>query len=366
MSAPATATASWRALGSTARLVVTDPRALPVARAAVERELAAFELACSRFRDDSELSTVNAAGGAPVAVSRTFAHAVAVALRVARATDGLVDPALGAALRRAGYDRDFDLLAAPADPASAPAGAGSERPRRPGDGAGSANDDAPASPARPAPADARAEIPRWRQVEVDELAGIVRVPAGVELDLGASAKALAADHAARAAQLRTGAGVLVALGGDVAIAGEAPDGGWTVRVRDDHRDVAAEADDAGAGETIAIRVGGLATSGTTVRRWVAGGELRHHVIDPRSGLPARTPWRTATVAAASCVDANAAATAALVRGADAPRWLAALGLPARLVARNGATLHVGAWPNPPRRAAGSAPRVRFTPLEGAA
>ncbi len=332
MSAPATA--SWRALGSTARLVVTDPAALPAARALVERELAAFELACSRFRDDSELSAVNAAAGMPVEVSRTFAHAVAVALRVARATDGLVDPTLGAALRRAGYDRDFELLAGGVDGVI------------------------------PRDEVARAEVSEWRRVEVDELAGVVRVPAGVELDLGASAKALAADHAARAAHLQTGAGVLVALGGDVALAGDPPAGGWAVRVRDDHRDDRPEADDAGAGETIAIRAGGLATSGTTVRRWLTGDELRHHVLDPRTGRPAQTPWRTATVAAASCVDANAAATAALIRGADAPRWLTALGLPARLVARNGATLHIGAWPHSPRRG-GHAPRVRFVPLEQA-
>ncbi|MDW5598606.1 FAD:protein FMN transferase, partial [Conexibacter stalactiti] len=139
------ATATWRALGTTAKVVVTDPAALPAARRVVERELAAFELACSRFRDDSELSAVNAAGGAAVEVSRTFAHAVAVALRVARATDGLVDPTLGAALRHAGYDRDFDLLAARADPASAAAGAGSERPRRPRSVAGG---DAAAPPLR--------------------------------------------------------------------------------------------------------------------------------------------------------------------------------------------------------------------------
>lgn len=224
----------------------------------------------------------------------------------------------------------------------------------------------------------------------------MRVPAGVELDLGASAKALAADHAARAALARAGSGVLVSLGGDVAVAGRPPRGGWTIRVSDDHADrddgdrarLAAhdgggDGDRArltkgegggagdGAAETIAIADGGLATSGTTVRRWVAGGELRHHVIDPRTGAPARTPWRTVAVAAASCVDANAATTAALVRGADAPRWLQSLGLPARLVATDGAVLHVGDWPRPagssrgadaPRRAA-APPRVRFVPLE---
>lgn len=324
------ASASWTALGTTAQVIVTDAAALDAARDAVTRELAAYDLACSRFRPDSELNAVNAAAGTAVEVSRTFAHAVAVALRVARATGGLVDPTLGAELRRAGYDRDFRLLStAGTGNAGTAAGAGDGRPRPPRDFA--------LTPRRSG---------AWRHVEADELLGVVRVPEGAELDLGASAKALAADHAARAAHARTGAGVLVSLGGDVAVAGEAPAGGWAIRVRDDHAAAAAggEADDAGAGQTISIVAGGLATSGTSVRRWRAGGELRHHLLDPRTGRSAATPWRTVSVAAASCVDANAASTAALVRGADALRWLQRGRLPARLVARNGATLHVAGWP----------------------
>lgn len=331
-------TARWRALGTTAELVVADPAALPAARAAVERELAAVDRACSRFRDDSELVRANASAGRTVPVSRRFAHAVAVALRAARATDGLVDPTLGADLRRAGYDRDFTLIVRTGNDASAPE-----------QGAGGHGDPArPRLPRRFVPGRLRLRpaTGAWRGVEVDELMGTVRVPPHAELDLGASAKALAADAAARAAHVATGAGVLLSLGGDVALAGEPPAGGWIVRVGDGHRALVDEADTGAEAQMIALRSGGLATSGTTVRRWRAGGALRHHVLDPATGAPVETPWRTVSVAAGSCVDANAAATAALVRGHDASRWLAAAGLPARLVAHDGRVVRVAGWPAP--------------------
>lgn len=321
---PPLPSARWRALGTTAELVVADPAALAGARRAAERELDAIDRACSRFRPDSELALANACAGETIEVSRTFAHAVAIALRIARATGGLVDPTLGADLRRAGYDRDFSLIVRTGPVASAPAGAGAVR-RRP-----------PFLHLRPATG-------AWRGVEVDELLGVVRVPRGAELDLGATAKALAADTAAQAAHTATGAGVLVSLGGDVALAGPAPSGGWIVRVGDDHADPGADGRPA---QTIALRSGGLATSGTTVRAWLQHGEARHHVLDPATGAPARTPWRTVSVAAASCVDANGASTAALVRGAGAPDWLERAGLPARLVADDGAVVRVAGWPAP--------------------
>jgi thiamine biosynthesis lipoprotein len=161
----------------------------------------------------------------------------------------------------------------------------------------------------------------------------------VELDLGATAKALAADRAARVASACVDAGVLVSLGGDIAVCGTHPSGGWPIRVSDDH---AAHPDAPGA--AVAITAGGLATSSTTVRRWRRAGQALHHILDPRTGLPAPVVWRTVSVAAGSCLDANIATTAAIVRGASAPRWLAGLGLPARLVALDGTVLRVGAWP----------------------
>ncbi len=297
---------SFPALGTTALVAVAEPWALTSARRILEDELAAVDRACSRFRHDSELARVNAAGGAAVEVGPRLFEAVQVALDVAALTGGLVDPTVGATLRLAGYDSTFAELRLRDGRlvhATFPAVAG------------------------------------WRSVTVDRRRRTVRAPNGTELDLGATAKALAADRAAAAAAAATGAGVLVSLGGDVAVAGEAPNGGWPVRIADDH---AAPLD--GPGPVVAIAAGGLASSGTHVRRWTtAGGEL-HHIIDPRTARPAETPWRTVTVAASSCVRANAASTAAVVLGESAPGWLAASGLPARLAAEDGTVATVNDWP----------------------
>jgi len=305
------ATARWRALGTTAMVVTTDATALADARTAVMRELAAIDRAASRFRGDSELSALNAAAGrGPVEVSPLLAQAIGVALRAARVSRGAVDPTLGAELVRAGYDRDFaELPAAQADAAGTSAGAA---PRR-----------------RSA----------WPAVRLDRERRVVTLPAGVALDLGATAKALAADRAARAAHEAAGCGVLVSLGGDVAVAGPAPEHGWAIRVTDDHA-----GPQEALGQTIAIRSGGLATSGTTVRRWQTADGPQHHIIDPRAGRPAAVVWRTASVAAASCVDANTASTATIVHGADAAPWLLRHRLPARLVSARGRVLLIGAWP----------------------
>jgi thiamine biosynthesis lipoprotein ApbE len=295
---------SFTALGTTALVAVDPPEALGEAEAVLRRELGRIDRACSRFREDSELSAVNRGAGGEVAVSPLLLEAVEVALRAAAITDGDVDLTVGRAIDELGYDRDFSLV--------------------PG--------------ARPGVRIRIAPVPGWRTVRVDRVRGTVAVPRGVRIDLGATAKALAADQGARAIHHATGAGTLVSLGGDIALCGEAPAGGWPVRVTDDHRDVAGE------GETIGLREGGLATSSTTVRRWESGAGPRHHILDPRRAAPAEEVWRTVSVAAATCVDANIASTAAIVRGRRAPGWLADAGLPARLVSGGGEIVHVGDWP----------------------
>jgi thiamine biosynthesis lipoprotein len=295
----------FAALGTTALLSVTDATALEPGRAVLEAELDAIDRACSRFRDDSELVRVNrAAGRPPVAVSPLFAAALEVALRAAELSGGDVDPTVGRALRLAGYDRDFALV-----PPRGPAPAG-----------------------EPPPAE------DWRRGELDARQATVRMPAGTELDLGATATAFAADRAARRLHATLGAGVLVSLGGDIAVAGPPPPGGWSVGVADDH----ACADPA---ERVAVTSGGLATSSTYVRRWRRGGRELHHLIDPRTGLPVVSRWRTVTVAAGSCVDANIASTAAFVRGEEAAPWLVQLRLPGRLVHRDGRILRVAGGPD---------------------
>jgi thiamine biosynthesis lipoprotein len=166
----------------------------------------------------------------------------------------------------------------------------------------------------------------------------VQLPRDARLDLGATAKAWASDRAAeRAAAVAPGLGVLLSLGGDVAIAGPAPTDGWPVGIADDHAAHMASA-------SVAFHAGGVATSSTTVRAWRRGGRPVHHIVDPATGLPAPVVWRTVSVAAATCVDANIAATAAIVRGEGAPAWLEELRLPARLVSRDGEVVTVAGWP----------------------
>ena len=325
------ASAEWRALGTRVRLVVHGA-GLAVARDAAERVLDEVDRACSRFRPDSELMTLNASAGRATRVSPLLARVLAGALDAARRTGGAVDPTVGRALRVIGYDRDFDLLAA-------------------------------ADPARASMTVRVAAVPGWRAVELDVASGTVRIPRGVELDLGATGKGLAADLAAAAAHQATGGegGVLVSLGGDIATAGRCPDGGWRILAAEDSA-TPADAD----GEVVAIERGAIATSTTTLRRWrVAGGATAHHILDPRTGLPARTPWRTATVAAATCEAANAASTAAIVMGDAAPAWLEASRLPARIVDRDGRVLRLAGWPASGERPAMPGERPE-TPGEAAA
>ena len=170
----------------------------------------------------------------------------------------------------------------------------------------------------------------------------MRLPREVEIDLGSTGKALAADIAAETALEASGArGVLVSLGGDIATAGAAPAGGWRILVTDD-----SNAAPDGDGEVIALRGGAIATSSTTVRRWTRGGVALHHLVDPRTGLAAATPWQSVSVIAASCVDANVAATAAMIGGEERLGWLTELGLAARLVRADGAIERVAGWPLP--------------------
>ncbi|MDX6257343.1 MAG: FAD:protein transferase [Frankiales bacterium] len=297
------ASRSWRALGTYVRLVLPEPMAMETAELLLADEISAADRACSRFRTDSELSRVNRNAGRPVPVSGYLMHAVDTAVRAAEMTGGLVDPLLGDAIIGAGYDRDFDAL-----PLDGP----------------------PAVPGR-------TQGQAWRRIELDRTIGTVRIPRGSRLDLGSSAKALAAQEAARRITTATGSPVLVSLGGDIALAGPELSDGWPVRV-------AERPEDDGSGTVVVLRDGGLATSSTLLRRWRRAGRDLHHIIDPRTGAPAAPCWRTVTVAGATCVDANAASTGAIVMGPAAPEWLDSLGLPARLVGEDGTVTVVGGWP----------------------
>ncbi|HET9171044.1 MAG TPA: FAD:protein FMN transferase [Actinospica sp.] len=295
--------------GGTAVILTTDPSAADAAHAIALAETAAMDEACSRFRPDSELARVNAAAGEPVVVGPLFAAVVSAALRAAAATDGAVDPTCGAGLEAAGYDRDIELLRQ----------AGVRVTVR-----------------------ERVPAPGWQTVGWNPGTRTLRTVPGCRLDFGAVAKALSADRAAQLAARTLGCGVLVSLGGDIAIAGGAPADGWQIKIADDHRAANDE-----PGPVISLHSGGLATSSTTVRRWRTTDGTAHHILDPRTGTPADGPWRTVSVTAANCVDANVAATAALVRGHRAVRWLEGQGLPARLVRHDGGVIVLGGWPPDP-------------------
>ncbi len=254
MTGVATAGETFSIFGTTATLLVSDPAAVSVARTVADAELAAVDQACSRFRPDSELARLNAAEGRAVPVSKLFAEILDVALRAAKLTGGDVDPTCGRALADIGYDRDFAVLLAAGDTGPLPR-QGRSRPER--------------------------QVPGWRSVQLDRERGQVRLRRGALLDLGSTAKAWAADRCAARIAAATGSGVLVSLGGDIAVAGPAPDAGWRIRVTDDHA-----ASQEAPGQTVTIAAGGLATSSTTVRTWAMGGQRMHHIIDPATGEPA--------------------------------------------------------------------------------
>lgn len=340
--------ARWQALGTSAELLVLgDKRQLTLAREAIEGWLAQVDIACSRFRADSELSRLSGADGCAMRVSPTLIEATQVALRAARLTDGDVDPTLGTTLELAGYDRDWTLIETDneRETASTNSLAGATTPPS-------------ATMPRPVPRVRVRQRALWTRVRVDPTLGTVELPRGVKLDLGATAKAWAADRAASVARVAGScSGVLVSLGGDIATSGNSPADGWRVHVTDDHRD-GPEA----PGQTIEIAGGGLATSSTAVRRWRRGGTPMHHIIDPLTNAPADTPWRTVSVAAENCTDANIAATAAIVRGERAVQWLSGLELPARLVAQNGEVTTVGSWPTELSQAAPPSQPAAARPL----
>ena len=228
-----------------------------VERRAIELLFADRERMFSRFRPDSELNRVNQASGSVVKMSAPFAEMLELALRAAKKTDGLVDPTLGAAIEAAGYDRDFSALT----PSAAPAEPGARG--------------------------------RWRYVRLRRT--LLHRPRGVLLDLNGVVKGKTVDDALA---LIDGDG-FVSAGGDLAARG-----GVDVALPD--------------GGAVRVLEGGLATSSTAKRRWLRAGVWQHHLIDPRTGRPCETPWQEVTVSAATCLQADVAAKAALLLGDARP------------------------------------------------
>lgn len=294
---------TFPALGTSVFVAVREPSDLLLAQALAGRVLDDVNEVCSRFRVDSDLSRVNAHPGEWVEADPLLVAATRVAVEAARITDGLVHPLLGRRLVELGYDRDFRELVDLGDEDEV-------RESEPPD------------------------LGSWARINVDP-AGAIRIPSGTMLDLGATGKAWAADLIATAYEEHLAGSAIVSVGGDLRIA--RPDGrAWPVAI--------AERPGDSPDRVVALDQGGLATSSTRVRRWTRGGARHHHLLDPRTGLPARVVWRTVTATGSTCSAANAASTAAIVLGSDAPEWLAAHGVTARLVHVDGGVRAVGTWP----------------------
>jgi thiamine biosynthesis lipoprotein len=236
--------------------------------AAVRRLFEEWESVFSRFRPESELSRINRHPLEVVILSRLFTYAMRTAISAAAATNGLVDPTLGGAVEAAGYDKDFSELG------------DDERP--------------PGPPSHGT----------WRSLRLS--GRLLSRPPGTALDLNGVVKSLAVDSAL---ELISGDG-FVSAGGDVAVRG-----GATIALP--------------AGGEVQLLAGGIATSGSTKRRWHRGGEPQHHLIDPRTGRPAVSQWDEVTVAAGSCLAADVAAKAAFLLSDDGPAWLDERGLAGR-------------------------------------
>ena len=299
-------THTWPAIGTVNTVIVTEPTAIGQAAQIAERYVARLDAAASRFRADSELSRITArarAGVVTVTVSPILGESIDAALHAARLTGGIVDPTVGGAIAAAGYDADLTEVQSRGD-----------------------------APARPPDAVPRAD---WRSIDYQPRERRLTIPRGSRIDLGATGKAAAADTiAAELAELLPG-GFLVNLGGDIAMSGTDPDGGWPIAVADHHGHVV---------QVIAGHGQAFATSSTQKRTWTHNGRRRHHIVDPRTGEPADVTWAQVTCAGATAVEANAASTAAIVLGPAAPAWLDERGIPARLDHVSGRVATTPGWP----------------------
>jgi len=306
---PSVTARSFRALGTTATVVVPDQSHADEAQHILRAEITAMDRACSRFRADSELAYLHANAGRALAVSPLLFEALDVAYSVAERTQGAVDPTVGNAMERLGYDRDFEQIET-----------------------------------RPLQMTEHGPVPGFRHLHLDRKRKTARIPRGVRLDLGSSAKALLADRAAAHVARELGSGALVSIGGDVAVAGEPPIDGWAIGIAIDSSTGPDDAD-----QVVAIRHGGLASSSAEVRTWPMGGEQVHHIVDPATGRSAVPHWRLVTAAGASCVDANALSTASIVWGDQAVERLRPFDQAVRLLRHDGEVLTLGGWPEADRQ-----------------
>jgi FAD:protein FMN transferase len=296
-----------QALGTRASVVLARgaAEAADCAESMLRADLDLLDRTCSRFRDDSELTHLQRQSGKVTTISPLLFDALSAAVEVAEKTDGAVDPTVGSALAALGYDRDYEQIVGVSLCAL--------------------------ETVRP--------IPGYACIELDIASQTAQIPKGVQLDLGSSAKALGADRAAAHIADELEMGVLVSIGGDVAVSGEPPPEGWPIGIAIDSGTSPDETE-----HRVAIRQGGLASSSTLLRSWMLGGEPVHHIVNPGTGFSALPFWSLVSACGPTCVDANALSTAAIVWGEEAPERLQPFGQAVRLVRHDGAVFTVGGWP----------------------
>lgn len=263
----------FRAMGTDCVVVVYGAREYTdVLADLAQRRVALLEDLWSRFRDDSELSRLNTrAGQGPIAVSRETELLVRRMRQAWEATAGAYDPTVLAAVRANGYDRDLTDVRALETPLFLSA--------------------------QPAVG--------MTGVEVDR--GTITLPAGIGLDPGAIGKGLAADIVVDEIMAAGANGVLVDLGGDIALAGHpGSESEWCIDVRDERTRCS-------SGQTVRFPAGidhaGVATSTTKTRRFA---DARHHVINPATGASTNEAVVQVTVAGSPAWWCEVWATAALV------------------------------------------------------
>lgn len=306
MTAPATAPGDlaisrFDALGTEISVAVTDVTQLGTVMEHTHRCIDDIDRTFSRFRPDSELERLHGAGPGSHRVSPLFVELLEHALFASRSTDGLFDPTVRDALEAAGYDRSIEEVEALGPgPGRDPLAAG-----------------------------------RWMDIEIDSRRCTVSLPDGVRLDFGGIGKGFAVDYTLRS-MVGVDCGVLLSAGGDLAVAGPAPEDGWPCGI--------STISDAPVEDIVLLRRGAIATSGLGRRRWTRNGEQLHHLIDPRLNAPASSPWSFVTVIAATCVAADVAAKAAWLKGPHGPGWIESLGMAARFRDSEGRVTYTTCWP----------------------
>jgi thiamine biosynthesis lipoprotein len=287
-------------MGTTVSLLLPSDRMAEARR--IERLVAIWEATCTRFDPASELSQLNAGDGQPRLISELLFNVLLTAQRAAKATDGLFDPTLLRSLESIGYDRDFAELASgqPASP-----WAGSVPPTG-----------------------------GWRELTLDQDHRTARLPPGIGLDLGGLAKGMAVDAVIADLAARQVEAAAVDAGGDLAVIGLPPGApAWTISIDGPDRP-----------RRVSLTSGAMATSSTARRRWRQGSALRHHLIDPRTGLPSTARVWSTSVAAPTCTQAEVAAKVAFLLGpTDGAQFLAGHDLGGLFLLPDGTELQAGRW-----------------------